>query len=133
MITLDTSAILVLLNRQDPDFQAVHGALMNGRAPYLVPAGIVGELAYMVSARFGEITLDKMLADVEGGFFALDCGAEDLPRIRALIRRYGNLPLGYADAAVIACAERNGGSVLSVDRRDFSIVAGEGRLTLLPA
>jgi hypothetical protein len=39
--------------------------------------------------------------------------------------------LGAADAAVVACAERNGGRVLTVDR-DFGVVAGEGTITVLP-
>jgi predicted nucleic acid-binding protein len=33
---------------------------------------------------------------------------------------------------VIACAERNGGRVLTLDRRDFDVVAGEGVITVLP-
>ena len=45
--------------------------------------------------------------------------------------RYKDLPLGFGDAAVVACAERTGGRVLSFDRRDFSVVAGEGTITLL--
>jgi predicted nucleic acid-binding protein len=46
--------------------------------------------------------------------------------------RYADLPLGFADASVIACAERHGGRVLTLDLRHFGVVAGEGRLTLIP-
>jgi uncharacterized protein len=52
--------------------------------------------------------------------------------VRRLVQRYADLPLGFADASVIACAERNGGRVLSLDKRDFGVVAREGRITLLP-
>jgi uncharacterized protein len=62
----------------------------------------------------------------------LDCGEQDVPRIRTLVRRYADLPLGFADAAVIACAERYGGRVLTLDLRHFGVVAREGNLTLLP-
>jgi len=34
---------------------------------------------------------------------------------------------------VIACAERNGGRILTFDRRDFGVVAAERRCTILPA
>lgn len=54
---------------------------------------------------------------------ALDCGDEDIQRIRALLTLYADLGLSYTDAAVIACAERNGGKLLPFDRRDFDIVA----------
>jgi len=55
-----------------------------------------------------------------------------VPHIRALTRRYADLPLGFADAAVIACAERHGGRVLTRDLRHFGVVAREGRLIVLP-
>jgi predicted nucleic acid-binding protein len=42
------------------------------------------------------------------------------------------LPLGSADAAVIACAERHGGRVLTLDRRHFGVVEREGTISLVP-
>jgi hypothetical protein len=46
------------------------------------------------------------------------------------VRRYESLPIGFADASVIACAERSGKRVMTLDRRDFSVVAREGRIVL---
>lgn len=74
-----------------------------------------------------------MLADLEAGAYSLDCGEDDLPRIRSLASRYESLPLGYAAAAVIACAERCGGRVLTLDLRDFGVVAREGAVDVLPS
>jgi predicted nucleic acid-binding protein len=48
------------------------------------------------------------------------------------MERYGDLPLGFADAAVVACAERNGGRILTFDRRDFDVVAADVGLTIVP-
>jgi len=62
----------------------------------------------------------------------LDCGESDLGRARQLLGRYADLALGFVDAAVIACAERNGGRVLTFDLRDFGVVAAEGTITILP-
>jgi uncharacterized protein len=107
-------------------------ALTADRGPYLIPVGIMAEIAYVIESRLGSRVLDAVLADVEGGAYTLECGTEDLPRVRELITRYENLPLGFADATVIACAERNGGRVLSVDARDFGVVAREGAITVLP-
>ena len=47
------------------------------------------------------------------------------------LARYRDLPLGFADAAVVAMAERNGGLVLSLDRH-FHMVAQEGTIRVLP-
>jgi predicted nucleic acid-binding protein len=73
-----------------------------------------------------------VLDDFRYGNYELDCGEADFVRIRELVVRYANLPLGFADAAVIACAERRGGRILTFDMRDFTIVAGEGRITVVP-
>lgn len=132
MITLDTSGLLALLNRRDPDHQPARAALLGDSGPYIVPAGILAEVAYMVEQRLGITVLDLFLADLESGAYALECGEVDLPRIRALVQRYADLPLGFADAAVVACAERRGGRILTLDVRDFGIVSREGRISVLP-
>lgn len=133
MITVDTSALLALFNRGDSHHEAATATLDTDPGPYLVPAGILAEVAYMLEARHGVDVLDAFLADLEVGAFGLECGQGDLPRVRMLVRRYADLPLGFADAAVIACAERNGGQVLTFDRRDFDVIAREGAITVRPA
>ena len=132
MITLDSSALYALLNRRDQGHAVVREVLGHHRGPYIVPTGILAEVAYLVETGLGTVVMDGFLADVEAGAFTLDCGERDIPRIRALADRYANLPLGFADAAVVACAERSGGAVLTLDRRDFGVVAREGTITVLP-
>jgi hypothetical protein len=61
-------------------------------------------VTYMIEVRLGTEVLDAFLADLEAGAFSLDCREGALPRVRFLATRYQDLPLGYADAAVIACA-----------------------------
>jgi predicted nucleic acid-binding protein len=132
VLTLDSSALYALLNRRDQGHAVVREVLGHHRGPYIVPTGILAEVAYLVETGLGTVVMDGFLADVEAGAFTLDCGERDIPRIRALADRYANLPLGFADAAVVACAERSGGAVLTLDRRDFGVVAREGTITVLP-
>ena len=68
----------------------------------------------------------------ESGAFTVDCGDSDFARVGALVDRYADLPLGFSDAAVIACAERHRGRVMTLDRRAFDVVGREVSLTLLP-
>ena len=131
LITVDTSALVTLLDRRDPEHRPVRQALVDDGGPYLVPAWILAEIGYFVETRLGVKVLDAFLADLDVGALSLECGDQDVARIRELVRRYADLPLGVADAAVIACAERNGGKVLTLDR-DFAIVAKEGRITVEP-
>lgn len=130
MITLDTSALVTLANSRDPDFVQVQDALYAEPLPWLIPAGILGELGYMLVERLGDRALRAFLSDMQG-IYMLDCGENDFPRITELVDRYHDLPLGFADAAMIACAERNGGRTLAVDKH-FFIVAREGTIVVLP-
>jgi predicted nucleic acid-binding protein len=133
VITLDTSAIVALLDRKDPDHEAVAGALRHEAPPYLVPAAVIGEVGYFIEVRLGVSVLGTFLGDLEEGSFAVDCGDADFGRVRELAIRYSDLPLGLVDAAVVACAERNGYRALTLDQRDFGVVARELPLVLLPA
>jgi predicted nucleic acid-binding protein len=130
VIVLDTSALLALLDADDPDHAACSASLRRERAPYVVPAGILAEVAYLVERKLGLDVLEIFLGDLAGGALTLDWGEDDLPRIAELARRYADLPLGFADASVVACAERSGGRVMTLDRRDFSVVAREGTIAL---
>jgi len=130
VLTLDTSALVALLVAKDPDHDAAVGVLDSDPGPWIVPAGILAEVTFMIERRGGAAALDLFLGDLEDGAYSLDCGVQDLPRVRSLVRRYADLPLGFADAAVIACAERAGGRVLTFDR-DFAVVAREGTIDLI--
>jgi len=132
VITLDTSALYALLNRRDRGHAVAVETLNSDPGPYLVPAATLGEIAFLVEERLGSRVLDLLLADLELGAYTLDCGEADVGRARQLVRRYEDLSLGYVDAAVIACAERSGGRVMTFDLRDFGVVAAEGTITILP-
>ena len=132
MITVDTSALFARLNRRDPDRERVLHAMANEPGPWIVPAAILGELGYLIANRGTPAALDTLLQDLADGTYALDSGVDDIGRVRTLVRRYADLPLGLVDAVVIACAERNGGRVATLDLRHFGVVAREGTITVVP-
>jgi len=48
--------------------------------------------------------------------------------LAAIIQRYASLPCDYADATLIALAERTGVSAIAtIDQRDFSVYRIKGR------
>ncbi len=104
--------------------------LLQDRGPYILPVATLGELTYLIERASSRVEFDMLLADLESGGYVLDCNHQDIPRIRQLIQRYAGFPLGFVDAAVIACAERHGGRVLTTDFRHFGTVAREGSITL---
>ncbi len=130
MITLDTSAILALLDGDDPDHARCSDVLRDESPPFVVPAGILGEVGYLVEAKLGTAAVIDFAEELDRQAFLLDCGESDFGQIARLLDRYADLQLGLADASVIVCAERSGGRVLTLDFRDFGPVAREGRIEL---
>lgn len=69
-----------------------------------------------------------------GDFAVADCEGV-LQRIAELMDTYADLPLGLADASVVAIAEEIGArEIATLDRRDFSVVRPRhvNSFTLLP-
>src|SRR3954469_10053255 len=132
VIVLDTSAVLAFVDGKERDHGRVIAAVEADSGPYFIPTSILAEVGYLLEHRLGQRILDLFLRDIESGAFTLDCGDGDTPRIRELVARFVDLPLGFADAAVVACAERRGRRIVTLDRRDFDVVSGSAELRLLP-
>ena len=77
--------------------------------------------------------ISEMLA--RGAVQLLLLDSADIPRIRELMRKYADLPMDLADAALLRVAEREGiRTIFTVDRKDFSVyrLHGRMRLTVIP-
>jgi predicted nucleic acid-binding protein len=132
VITLDTSAVVALVNRSDVRHGDAARALGDNGGPTVVPLAILGEIAEVLGGRLGQIATVGFLRGLEQGDSMLDCGDGDVPRIRELMARFTDPPLGFTGAAVVACAERNGGDVLTFDRTALEPVAREVPVSLVP-
>jgi predicted nucleic acid-binding protein len=138
MITLDTSGFWAVTNVADPAHAAALAALEADFGPWYIPAGVLSEISWIIGARDrpGKTSLETLrdfLADLATGQYTLDCGQQDFPRIGELVTKYHDSGLDFGDASVVSCAERHGGSILTTDRRHFSIVArGEKGIIVLP-
>jgi predicted nucleic acid-binding protein len=132
VITLDTSAIVALVNRSDVRHGDAAHALADHAGPTVVPLAILAEVAHVLDGRLGRIATTGFLRGLEQGESLLDCGDGDVPRIRELMARFTDPPLGFTGAAVVACAERNGGDVLTFDRLTLEPVAREVPVSLVP-
>lgn len=131
MVTLDTSALIALLNPRDPDNTSMTAAIDPYLGAFVVPVAVLSEVSYFIELDQGGRRLALFVQDIIEGSIRLDCGEQDWPRVLQLVMRYADLPLGLADAAVIACAERHGGLVATLDYRHFGTVAGEGTIQIV--
>ena len=82
------------------------------------------EACYFLSTRATPAAEAAFLRSVAVGSFSLIAlTPEDLERCAQLVERSADLPLGAADASIVAVAERLGvRQVLTLDRTHFSIV-----------
>ncbi|MBI5628633.1 MAG: PIN domain-containing protein [Candidatus Rokubacteria bacterium] len=79
---------------------------------------------------------DALLEMIESGALALfSLDSSDVPRARELLRKYRDLPMDVADAALVRIAERDGiRRIFTIDRRDFAVYrpARIGRFSVIP-
>jgi len=70
-----------------------------------------------------------------GAFIFADLDREHCERMRALMRKYRDLPMDLADAALVAVAERERiDRIFTIDRRGFNVYkpAGMKRFEIIP-
>jgi predicted nucleic acid-binding protein len=90
----------------------------------LVPMLVITEVASLLASRLGPVPEVRFLGDLaNGNLVAEPVVPRDWLRIAELASVYRDLPLGTADASVIAAAERlRIEEVATLDRRHFSVV-----------
>jgi predicted nucleic acid-binding protein len=133
----DTGPLFAALDRNDKHHKRCAHLLESADEAIVVPAPVVIELDWLAGARLDRFAFDAFLGDVETGAVRIEeLQPSDYSRVRALCRQYGDLPLGFVDAAVVAVAERfKERRVASLDHRHFSVIrpAHTTALELLPA
>jgi uncharacterized protein len=131
VIVADSGAIYGFFNKKDEHHSQLK-ALFGQEKSILIPTAVLAEIAYLLETRVGTRALVVFLRALENRLLLLAGSEADIRRIRELVVKYDDLPLGFADAAVIALAEREGGRIATTDRRHFSIVKAKRQLKLFP-
>ena len=94
---------------------------------------VITEAAYLLA--FSRRAQDGLLEIIQRGAMAIaPLVTEDVPRIRALMDKYRDVPMDLADASIVRVAEREGMiDVFTLDK-DFTIYrVGRGRtITIRP-
>ena len=120
----DTGPLYAAMDRSDRDHATCMHLLEASGERVAVPAPVVVELDWLASQRLQPDAFLAFLSDVEDArldIVELEVG--DYPRIRELIDRYRDLPLGFVDAAVLTVVERLRETRLAtLDHRHFAIV-----------
>lgn len=123
-VVADTGVIYALADAADQHHAACLAALENELETIVVPQSLLAEITYLVSSRLGtdaEVAVIRGLADSAWRIEPLTDA--DLRRAAELMAQYADARIGFADASVVAVAERLGaGRLYTLDRRHFSMI-----------
>ena len=132
---IDTGAILALLDRSDRWHRICTETFRQLRLPLFTSEGVLTELFHLVGDSRKEMEAAwKLLRS--GALLMLPIEDSELPEIRALMSRYWDRPMDFADATLVHLAKRESlSTVFTVDRGDFETyrIDGRRRFRVLPA
>jgi predicted nucleic acid-binding protein len=133
-VLVDAGALIAMLDRDDRWHAACVAALGEIRDPLQTVWPALTEAMHLLAdvPRAQEALFD-MIEDDAIGLASLDAG--DLARMKVLMRKYRDLPMDFADAALVRVAEREKLThILSFDRhfRVYSL-PGRARFVVLPS
>lgn len=135
MILVDTGPLVALIHEDDNEHRACKDAFARFNEPLGTVWPVLTEAIYLLSFSWeGQTALMEMIET--GAVEILPLGVADIPRIRELMRKYRDLPMDLADAALVRVAERERlRRVFTIDRRDFQIYRPSriGRFVVLPS
>jgi len=134
VILVDAGPLVALVDSDDQHHQKCVAALREIKEPLATVWPALAEVLYLLSdLPAGQEAVWELILRSTIGILPLD--AEDIPRIRELMRKYRDRGMELADAALIHAAEReNVRKFFTVDRKDFAVYRLYGRVrpTILP-
>lgn len=120
-LILDTSAFVALVDRaQRRHTECVH-VLEGWTGPIATTEAVLTETLYMVGSDW-QRQVPCFDFFFRGAFLLVPSSPFSLHRAAALMRRYQDMPMDYADATLVALAEElRTNRVFTLDRKGFSI------------
>jgi predicted nucleic acid-binding protein len=131
---IDTGAILALLDRTDRWHRTCVDAFQQLRLPLVTSEAVLTELFHLV----GDNRHEKEVAWTflrSGAITLAVIEHSELPQIEALMSRYWDRPMNFADATLVYLAKREFlSTIFTTDRADFETyrIDGRRRFRVLP-
>ena len=135
MILVDAGSLIALIHEDDNEHERCRDAFATMDEPLGTVWPVLAEAMHLLSFswRAQEALWDMMET---GAVEILAIGIDDVPRMKELMRKYRDLPMDLADAALVRVAERERlRQIFTLDRRDFQIYKPSriSRFTIFPS
>ena len=119
-VLVDAGALIALLDRDDAHHERAVEALKQLRDPLVTVWPALAEAMHLLAdTPRGPDTLCDMVFD--GAVTMVDLQASDLSRVKALMQKYRDVPMDFADAALVCVAEREQLMTIFTFDRQFTI------------
>ena len=124
-IVVDSGPLIALFDGSDQYHATAVRFVECNRLPLITNLPVMTEVVYVLDFS-GEAQRDFLFWAQQA--LSIDTGTvDDLPRIRAILEKYADLPADFADASLVAlCARIKVWDVASVDS-DFTIYRGRNK------
>ena len=128
MILVDAGPLVALVDADDQYHEICSQILKGLREPLGTVWPVLVEAIYLLGdLPEAQEAVWEMLT--RGAIQLLPLDLLDVPRIRELLRKYADLPMDLADAALVRVAEREDiRKIFTVDRKDFGVYRLHGRI-----
>ena len=120
-LLLDTGPFVALVDRSESAHDDCVAALESWTGPVVTTEAVLTETLYLVGPQWKaqKAVLEFIL---RGAFQLVPSSQASLRRVAALMERYRNIPMDFADATLVALGEElETDLVFTLDRRGFSI------------
>jgi predicted nucleic acid-binding protein len=129
---IDTGAILALLDRRDRWHRPCAEAFPLLPLPLATSAAVLTELFHLLDDREASAAWGFVQS---GAVTVLPITDQDLPDLEALMERYEDRPMDFADATLVLLARRESlTTIFTVDHDDFETyrIEGKRRFRIVP-
>ena len=129
----DTGALLACLDRDDPWHARCREAFAQCRLPLATSGAVLAELFHLLGDHPRDVAAAWRFLRA-GAVTVLPISDADLADLDALMRKYHDRPMDFADATLVHLAQRESYStVFTIDHDDFETYrVGRRRLRVLP-
>ena len=133
-LLLDTGPLVALLCRDDQDHEACADFYAPFRGILLTTEPVLTEAVFLLDRLAGGAS-SCLEFFIRGGAVLVPLTQQSLIRCNALMAKYADVPMDFADASLVALAQETRiKNIFTLDHRGFEIfrLAKESRFTIVP-
>jgi len=126
-LLLDTGAFVALIDRSETRHSECLAVLESWEGPILTTEAVLTETFYLVGPTWPS---QKNCVEffLRGAFVLIPSSQASLRQVAALMEKYQDLPMDFADATLVALAEESQiDQIFTLDRRGFSTYRLHGK------